>query len=105
MATTREWVTPICGVTGKELPFEDRLQPAMPRYSKTKKTTNTMWLHLDKTEPTVAALLEQKYQAEKQLLELHNQSPTSLYYKGPKTEVNVAEVVEVEVMEAVEADF
>ncbi len=105
MATEREWVTPICGVTGKELPFEDRLQPGLPRYSKTKKATTTMWLHLDKTEPTVKALLDQKYAIEKQLLELHNQSPTSLYYKGPKTEVNVAEVVEVEVMEAVEADF
>jgi len=105
MASTREWVTPICGVTGKELPFEDRLQPGMPRYSKRKGTTDTMWLHLDKTEPTVAALLEQKYNAEKQLLVLHNQSPTSLYYKGTKAEVNVTEVVEVEVMEAEEANF
>jgi hypothetical protein len=105
MAAEREWVTPICGVTGKELPFEDRLQPAMPRYSKNKKATVTNWLHLDKNEPTVAALLEQKYNAEKELWRLHNQSPTSLYYKGPKTEVNVAEVVDVEVMEAVEADF
>ena|SRR5210317_1189939 len=105
MATERNWITPICGVTGKELPFEDRLQPGLPRYSKTKKTTTTMWLHLDKNEPNVKALLDQKYAIEKQLLELHNQSPTSLYYKGPKTEVNVAEVVEVEVMEAVEADF
>ena len=105
MSNEKQWVTPICGVTGRELKFEDKLQAGMPRYSKTKKATTTMWLHLDKTEPTVAALLQQKYDAEKQLLELHNQSPTSLYYKGPKTEVNVAEVVEVEVMEAVEADF
>ena len=95
MSNAKEWVTPICGVTGRELKFEDKLQAGMPRYSKTKKATTTMWLHLDKTEPTVKDLLDQKFAIEKQLLELHNQSPTSLYYSGPKTEVTATPVVEV----------
>jgi hypothetical protein len=97
--SNKEWVTPICGVSGRELKFEDKLQAGMPRYSKTKKATTTMWLHLDKTEPTVKALLDQKFAIEKQLLELHNQSPTSLYYSGPKTEV-VSVENDVEVMQS-----
>jgi len=91
MTNEKQWVTPICGVSGRELKFEDRLQAAMPRYSKTKKATTTMWLHLDKTEPTVKALLDERYAIDKKLLELHNQSPTSLYYSGPKTEVKSVE--------------
>lgn len=99
MTNEKQWVTPICGVSGRELKFEDRLQAAMPRYSKTKKATTTMWLHLDKTEPTVKALLDERYAIDKKLLELHNQSPTSLYYSGPKTEVKSVEN-NVEVMES-----
>ncbi len=73
------FATPICGVTGKELKFEDKLQPSLQRYSKSKRTASTMWLHLDKNEPTVAKLLEERWENEKALLALHNQSPTSLY--------------------------
>jgi len=99
MTNEKQWVTPICGVTGRELKFEDRLQAAMPRYSKTKKATTTMWLHLDKTNPQVKDLLDKRYAIDKELLELHNQSPTSLYYSGPKTEV-VSVENDVEVMQS-----
>jgi hypothetical protein len=99
MSNTKEWVTPICGKTGRELKFEDKLQPGLQLYSKNKSSAYTLWLHLDKTDTEVSDLMAQKYAIEKRLLTLHNQSPTSKFYVKPVEVASATETV-VEVMES-----
>tara|TARA_R110002012_G_scaffold210707_1_gene381375 strand:+ start:271 stop:600 length:330 start_codon:yes stop_codon:yes gene_type:complete len=101
MSNEKEWVTPICGKTGRELKFEDKLQPGMQLYSKNKSSAYTLWLHLDKTDTEVADLLVQKRAIEKRLLTLHNQSPTSKFYVKP-VDVKFASPEASEVMPTVE---
>ena len=100
MTNEKQWVTPICGKTGRELKFEDKLQPGLQLYSKNKRSAYTLWLHLDKTDTEISALMAQLFAIEKELLTYHNQSPTSKFYVKPVEVASATETVVVEVMES-----
>lgn len=81
----------IDAITGRQLTEWSEMTP-VHYYSTKANGVKTSFLHLDKTQPKVAELLQVIRNAQAQLWELHNQSPTSLKGKENVTEKVTASV-------------
>lgn len=81
----------IDAITGRQLTEWSEMTP-VHYYSTKANGVKTSFLHLDKTQPQVADLLQVIRNAQAQLWDLHNQSPTSLQGKDKVTEKVTASV-------------
>tara|TARA_R100000781_G_scaffold19995_1_gene15209 strand:- start:200 stop:532 length:333 start_codon:yes stop_codon:yes gene_type:complete len=70
-----------CALTGEILTEWSQVTP-IHQFSKSIKGSRVYFLHIDKTQPEVAELLETIRNAQTTLWEIHNQSPTSLRGKA-----------------------
>ena len=77
----------VCGITGETLTEWREMTPVY-YFSKKAGTAKTSFLHLDKSQPQVVNLLKIIADAQGQLWEMHNASPTSLQGKQALAEDN-----------------
>jgi hypothetical protein len=84
----------VCGVSGETLTEWREMSPIY-YYSKSSNASKTSFLHLDNSLPQVRELLDTIKNAQAELWELHNQSPTSLRGKERAESTEVVEQDEV----------